>query len=301
MLPVWYNEYKTLIDKSINNYLSDYFNDGKNEWLDIIKEASIYAVKWWKRIRSILALEFYLIFTWYKFDDIKKDDNIIKFCIALELLHAYSLVHDDLPCMDNDILRRWEETVWKKYWESNAVLVWDLLNSLSFEVLSEIREPTLSNYFWQAVWLEWMLWGQVLDLYYEKNPDKLTLDNLIEVHNKKTWALIEVSILWWLIVAEKEVNFVKDKQSNNIKKYLDFGKKIWLAFQVKDDLLDIEWTKEETGKSVWWENKWFIHFMWIVKTKKYLNDLINDSLNIISTLNSDKLDFLVLYIWTRKK
>lgn len=301
MLPDWYNEYKKIIDESINKYLIDYFKEQKNEWLDLIKEASLYSVKWWKRIRSILALEFYLIFSWKKIEEIRFWDNIIFYCISIELLHAYSLIHDDLPCMDNDDLRRWELTVWKKYWENCATLAWDLLNSLSFETLSVIRNPILIKYFWQVVWLNWMVWGQVLDLYYEKYPEKLTLDNLIEVHNKKTGALIEVSVLGSLIIAEKDISFVKDEETNDIKKYLDFWKKIWLAFQVKDDLLDIEWTVEETGKSIWWEKKWFIHFMWVDKSKKYLKILISDSLNIISILNSDKLIFLVSYIWNRNK
>lgn len=302
MLPKWYNQYKELIEKSINNYLIDYFKDEKNEWLDIIKEAVLYSVKWWKRIRSILALEFYLIFSWYKFKDIKENDGIIKFCISLELLHAYSLVHDDLPAIDNDVLRRWQLTVWKKYWEANAILVWDLLNSLSFELLSEIRNPTLINYFWKAVWLKWMVWGQILDLYYEENPGKLTLDNLIEVHNKKTGSLIEVSILGWIIIAEKEVSFVKDEETNNIKKYLDFWRKIGLAFQVKDDLLDVEWSIEETGKSIGdWEEKGFVYFIWLEKTREYLDKLIDDCKIIIKDLNSEKLNFLVKYVGNRNK
>jgi len=300
MLPNWYSDYKKIIENSLKSYLENYFESENNVWLNIIKEASLYAVEWWKRIRSILALEFYLIFSWKKFSDIKQDDNVIKFCIALELLHAYSLVHDDLPAMDDDEYRRWRLTTWKKYWEANWVLVWDLLNSLSFELLSDIRNSTLIKYFWEAVWLNWMLWGQVLDLYYENNPKELTLDNLIEVHNKKTWALIIMSILGWIIIAEKDTKFVKDEESNNIKKYLDFWKKIWLAFQVKDDLLDVEGTFEETGKSVWWENKWFVYFMWIEKTQEYLEHLIKDSLNILKDLKSEKLEFLVNYIWKRK-
>lgn len=306
MLPVWYNEYKDLIDKSLNNYLIDYFDDEKNRGLNIIKEAAFYAVKWWKRIRSILALEFYLIFSKKDFTEIKSNSDIVKFCIAIELLHAYSLVHDDLPAMDNDIYRRWELTTWKKYWEANWILVWDLLNSLSFEILSDIKNiwnySVLIGFFWQAVWIKWMLWWQVLDLYYEKNPTLLTLENLMEVHNKKTWALIEMSIFGWIIIAEGDANFVKDTESNNIKKYLDFWKKIWLAFQVKDDLLDVEWTFEETGKSVWdWEEKWFIFFMWLEETKLYLNKLVDSCLEIISHLNSEKLEFLVTYIRDRKK
>jgi len=312
MLPTWYTKYKELIDNSVENYLTEYFKSEKNPGLDIVKEASIYACKWWKRIRAILALEFYLVFSKSPlsksfpkkekdFKDLTLDDDIVKFCIALELLHAYSLVHDDLPAMDNDTLRRWKATVWAKYWEANAVLVGDLLNSLAFEILADIKNnwyySVLSSYFWEAVWLKWMVWGQVLDLYYEKNPEKLTLENLIETHNKKTWAAEEnnypISESLPLSLREEETKY---------KKYLDFWEKIGLAFQVKDDLLDVEWTIEETGKSVGdKEEKWFVYFLWIEKTKEYLNNLISDCKEKISDLNSKKLNFLVEYIGNRKK
>lgn len=302
MLPEWYNDYKSLIEKSIDNYLNNYFSEQKNSWLNIIKESTIYSVKWWKRIRSILALEFFLIFSWIKFEDLKEDSSIIKFCIWLELLHAYSLVHDDLPAMDNDILRRGEPTVWKKYWETNAILVWDLLNSLAFEVISETWEPVLIKYFWDAVWINWMLGWQVLDIYYENNPEKLNLENLIETHNKKTGELITVSVFGWIILAEKDIWFVKDDKSNDVSRFLDFWKKIWLAFQVKDDLLDVEWTIEETGKSVWdWEEKWFVYFLWLNETHKYLDDLLINCREIITELKSERLNFIVDYIWNRKK
>jgi geranylgeranyl pyrophosphate synthase len=303
MLPNWYNQYKNLIENALKDYLKNYFLSEWNEGLDLLKESALYSVKWWKRIRSIFALEFYLSFIEKDLNNIKANDDIIKFCIALELLHAFSLIHDDLPSMDNDVLRRWEPTVWKKYWEANAVLVWDMLNSMAFEILWNItNSSSIIQYFWKAVWIKWMLWWQVLDLYYEQNPKKLSLDNLIEVHNKKTWALIECSIIWWIIIAKQEKSFWDEIMELKMDKFLEFWKKIGLAFQVKDDLLDVEWTIEETWKSVWdWEEKWFVYFMWIDKTKDYLNNLINDCRSIVFDLNSEKLNFLVEYIWSRKK
>ena len=297
MLPEWYNDYKKIIDESIIKYLDWYFtNWSESEWLTEFKEAVYYSVKWWKRIRSILALEFYLIFTWKNINDLKLEDDIIMHCISLELMHWYSLVHDDLPCMDNDELRRWELTVWKKYWETNATLVWDLLNSMSFEILANLSDnidiKMILWLFWRSVWFYWMIWWQVLDSYYENNSNSNSLEKIMDVHNKKTWALIEASIVWWIIISEKY---------DNMEKYIDFWKKIWLAFQIKDDLLDVEWTFEDTGKSVWGEKKWFVHFMWIEKTRKYLDDLIIESKIIINDLDSDKLIFLVNYVSSRIK
>lgn len=301
MLPSWYNEYKTTIETSLRNYLEKYFSSEKNLWLDTIKEATLYTVSGWKRLRAILALEFFLLFSKQDLKDIKIDDDILKFCIALEFLHAYSLVHDDLPAMDNDILRRWEPTTWKKFGEANGILVWDLLNSLAFEILGEIDNSLLLKLFWEAVWLKWMLGWQVMDLYYEKNPEKLTLANLEELHRKKTGSLIKISILWWLILANLTLKKENKFKKLDILKFEFYGEKIGLAFQVKDDILDVEWTPEETGKSIGWEEKWFVYFLGLEKSKEYLQKLVNESFEIISDLKSERLEFLTRYISERKK
>ena len=293
MLPDWYNTYKQLIEESIQSYLQEYFWSEKNKWLESMKHACFYAVKWWKRIRSILAIEFYLLFTWKKIEDLNKNNHIIQYCIALELLHAYSLVHDDLPAIDNDTLRRWELTTWKKFGESNAILVWDLFNTLCFEILSQIWNVELLQEFWKAVWFHGMVWWQILDIYYENNAQKLTIDDLTEIHNKKTGALIQASIVWWIILSKVK--------NNTLKKYKEFWQKIGLAFQIKDDILDVEWSQEETGKSVWGEQKGFVHFIWIEKSKQELQSLLEDCTNIVKDLQSDKLIFLVNYIGNRVK
>jgi geranylgeranyl diphosphate synthase type II len=137
-----------------------------------------------------------------------------------------------------------------------------------------------------------MVWWQIDDMYFEQNNKKLDLDSLIKLHNKKTWALIKTSIIWWILISWYKWN---------IEEYEKIGKEIWLAFQIKDDLLDVEWTFEETGKSVWWEQKWFVYFMWIEKTREYLDNIIRENFDIIKKLNSEKLEFLIQYIWKRKK
>jgi len=91
------------------------------------------------------------------------------------------------------------------------------------------------------------------------------------------------------------------ENSDKFDNYSSYADNIWLAFQIKDDLLDVEWSKEETGKSVWWESKWYVHFLWLDESKKELNKLITESLENIKDLESEKLNFLTEYIRKRVK
>lgn len=298
MLPNWYGEYKDFIEDSILKYLDNYFwNNDLWAPLNEFKESIYYSLKWWKKIRAIFALEFYLILSWKKLKDLDVEDDIVKFCIALESVHAYSLVHDDLPAMDNDIYRRWELTTWKKFWEANWVLAWDMLNTFWFEILSQINDKNnaieLIKILSNSIWFFWMIWWQVEDLYYEKNFLELDLDKLSSLHNKKTWALIKTSILGWVILSWK------NEYLKNIEK---FAENIWLSFQIKDDILDVEWTLETTWKSVGGEIKGFVYFHWIEKSKEILEKLTFESLEILKNFeNNNKLMFLTEYIRDRSK
>ena len=303
MFPSWYTEYRDLIEKNIFSYLNKYIQKNpSNIWLENFRQALFYSNQWGKKIRWLLALEFYLSITGKKIMDIKEEDDIIKVTVAIEILHTYSLVHDDLPCMDNDEFRRWLQTCWKKYWEYNAVLVWDLLNTLAYEILSDMDNSEhaieIIKLLSSHTWFNGMIWGQISDMYFENDTEKLSYSDLIELHTKKTWKLIKASVLCGVIIAWK---------SYKTDDFIRFWEKIWLAFQIKDDLLDIEWTFEETWKSVWlresgdFEQKWFVYFMWIEKSKIELASLIIDCKNIATKLWSEKLEFLVQYIANRKK
>lgn len=301
MLPNWYEEYKKIIEENIILYSQEFFLREENRALIEFAEKIQYSLEWWKKIRSILALEFYIHFSWNSLDTIQSSSDIMKLCVAIEMLHAYSLVHDDLPCMDNDEYRRGNLTTWKKYSQADAVLVGDLLNSLSFEILSELEDKEvwmiILQMFGNSVGIGGMLGGQVLDLYYENNPDKLTLKTLEETHNKKTGRLIWFSILAWIMLSWNV---------DQVSRFANFWKNLWLAFQVKDDLLDVEGTFEETWKSVSFdttdiEKKGFIYFMWIKDTKQYLNDILSECRKNISELKNEKINFIVDYIGTRKK
>ncbi len=264
--------------------------------LEDFKQTITYAFSGGKKLRSILALEFYLTLTNKTIDDIKPDDDIIKFCIAIESIHAFSLVHDDLPCMDDDEFRRGELSVWKKYWEYQAILAWDMLNTLAFEILSDIKDPQisreLSKLISHSIGFYGMVGWQVEDMYYEKHISELSPNRLSKLHYKKTGKLIEASILWWIIISGERTY---------MDIFQDFWKKIWLAFQIKDDLLDVEWTLEEVGKSVWGEEKWFVYLCWADESHQKLHNLIQECKTIAKNLNSEKIDFLVGYIENRKK
>ena len=295
-LPKWYNEYKDLIEKNIDTYLSRYLALPMSKPLEDFKEVISYGFSWWKKLRSILALEFYLSLTWKHISDIKIDDDIMKVCIALESVHAFSLLHDDLPCMDNDELRRWELTVWKKYGEYNGVLAGDMLNTICFEIISDIKDAkisqSISKLISHSVWFYGMVWGQIEDIYFENNVSELDISLLSDLHAKKTGKLIQASILSGVMLSWEVAN---------IDVYWDFGKKLWLAFQIKDDLLDVEGTPEETGKSVGWEEKGFVYLIWVDATRKILWDVISECHAIAKKLWSEKIDFIVDYVENRKK
>lgn len=303
IIPNWYTIRRDFIKKAIKDYLEKYFTSewiflGKidNDWLSQFRDACFYTVQWGKKLRAILALEFYISLTQKNFEEIKFDDDIIKFCVAIELIHAFSLVHDDLPCMDNDTLRRGKETTWKKYWEYQWLLVWDFLMSLSFECISTLSDPILSvklsHLLSRSSWYHGMIWWQLDDMYFEEFPEKNTLSNLLKLHNRKTGALIRASVQWWILASWK---------IQNIHTLSGFWEKLGLAFQIRDDILDVEWSVEETGKSVGWEEKGFVYFMGMKKTKQYLDEVISECFELTQSLKSERIVFLIHFVKQRSK
>ena len=302
IIPDWYIERRDFIETAIQNFLHSYFQNewillGKveNKWLKKFREAVFYSVKWWKKLRAILALEFYLTLTKTKFEDIQKHDDIVRYAIALELVHAFSLVHDDLPSIDNDTLRRGQPSVWSKFGESTAVLVGDCLSMLAFEILTDIPDAKiamkLSHLLARSSWYHGMLGGQIDDLYFERNLQELSTRSLIKLHNRKTWALIRASVQGGIVCSGK---------IEQVHKLSQFGEKLWLAFQIKDDILDVEGSEASTGKSVGWEEKWFVYFMGLQKSKHYLNQLIDDCMLTGKLLHSSHLLFLVQFVQSRE-
>ena len=164
---------------------------------------------------------------------------------ALEMLHTYSLIHDDLPALDNDDLRRGRPTCHKAFGEATAILAGDALQTLAYEVLAklqcsaEARVAIIAEIARATGTIEGMIGGQVMDLEAEHTrPDAATLEY---IHRSKTGALLTASVVTGGIYAG-----ANEAQVLSLR---DFGMNIGLAFQIVDDVLDVTQTSEQLGKT----------------------------------------------------
>ncbi len=159
---------------------------------------------------------------------------------ALEMVHTFSLIHDDLPCMDDDDFRRGIPTCHKKFGEAMAVLAGDALSILAFQVLARSGNAQAVTILAEALGSDGMLGGQVVDIESEGKP--CTLETVDYIHVHKTSALIEASLELGSVLA--------GANAEQRKLYRDYGRAIGLAFQIVDDILDIESSTEALGKDV---------------------------------------------------
>lgn len=162
---------------------------------------------------------------------------------AIELLHTYSLIHDDLPAMDNASLRRGKPTLHKSYDETTAILVGDALNTYAFEVLanapfSDITKVALIKELSHNGGLNGMVLGQAIDCCFENSP--LSLDDIKFLHTHKTAKLIAASLKMGAIIVDNEALS---------KKLYDFGLDLGLLFQIQDDILDVTQSEDEAQKT----------------------------------------------------
>lgn len=170
--------------------------------------------------------------------------------VAVELIHCYSLAHDDLPCMDNDLLRRGQPTCHVAFGEDTALLAGDILQSMAFEILSSRLFDDQAQGTDAAIVLKQMqilatasskmVCGQVLDLQAEGKY--VAQDELENIHRNKTGALIQAAIMMGAVT-------IYSGTDQAIPKLRQFGQSIGLAFQVQDDILDITASTETLGKT----------------------------------------------------
>ena len=229
--------------------------------------------------------------------------SLINLSTSIELMHTYSLIHDDLPSMDNDELRRGQDSSHVKFGEANAILVGDALQALSYEIISDDEDLSSDEkvvaikLLASACGKNGMVYGQFLDIESEsKSIDKQSIEN---IHALKTGKLIECSVMYGQI----------GNPEKNVKKVLkSYAKKIGLAFQIKDDILEVTSNKETLGKNTNSDQKnhksTYASIFGIDKAKEKTKSLSKDAIADLETLCSNKVNMLIelaKYIAYREK
>lgn len=233
-----------------------------------------YALTGGKRLRALLVLESAAL------HGIETAQSVWS-AAAIEAMHAYSLVHDDLPCMDDDDLRRGQPTVHKKWDEATAVLVGDALQTLSFELLSrveaapssQIRIDLISSLA-RASGARGMVLGQAQDIAAETAETPLDLNEITELQANKTGALIEWSAAAGAVLGEADP-----------LPLTQYARALGLAFQIHDDVLDVIGDADKTGKAVGKDSDagkaTFVSLLGLEAAQKRAEDLVNEACEAI--------------------
>ena len=207
--------------------------------ISCVNEAMQYALLGGKKLRG------YLVNQSSKLFEIDPSKSIWAAC-SIEALHAYSLVHDDLPAMDDDDLRRGKPTVHKKWDDATAILTGDALQTLSFQLLTDLRfrvsdahRLKLAYDLSVASGADGMVLGQALDILAETSDVPLDLDEITRMQGRKTGALIEWSACSGAVMSGEDPSAL-----------LEYSKSVGLAFQIIDDILDVEGDPLKVGKRV---------------------------------------------------
>ena len=223
--------FEASLQDRVNNQLNSLLNNSNQ-----INDSIAYALSNpGKRVRPILI---YLVGDALKIPK----NNLDSIAVASEIIHTYSLVHDDLPCMDDDDLRRGKPTLHKKYSESTAVLAGDAMQSLAIQIILEDKNISneikvmITKFLMKTIGHEGMILGQALDIEFEEL--EVSKDQIIQMNHLKTGLLIEFCILAPVLIANK-----RNEHWENI------ASSVGIAFQLIDDLLDLEESVENLGKA----------------------------------------------------
>ena len=277
-----------------NGYLYKYFS--KQKKTELIKPMLYGLLPGGKKVRSKILFDIGSIF---KVD--KK--NILQVAAAVECIHAYSLIHDDLPCMDNDNLRRGKLTTHKKFSESTAILAGNSLLTIAFQILSEKRlnlneqkKIKLINLLSESSGHTGIAGGQFLDLSYEKI--KKNKKQIVEMQIKKTGKLFSFCCVAPIIMSGKT------KYANKFNK---IGNDVGLLFQIADDLIDLRGKTSSAGKKTKKDSKMgkatLISLLGTDNAIKYANNLKLKILKSLKTFGKKGEDFkeTINYILNRTK
>lgn len=278
------------IDEALEKYLVT-----KDEMFPKLFESMKYTtMAGGKRIRAFLTLMFARLSG-------GTVESAIPFACALEMIHAYSLIHDDLPCMDDDDMRRGKPSNHIVYGEANALLAGDALLTYAFEICASNKnvEPSLAAkavaYLAKFAGPCGMVGGQVLDL--EGETRKLKKDELHHVHDLKTSALIQAACVLGCCTSENGEKYIECAKT--------YGHNIGLAFQVVDDILDVTSDEATLGKPIGSDaenNKTtYMDFMTLAEAAEYAKKLTDEACAVIGQSEAAAvLKELAYYLLERK-
>jgi len=275
------NKYIALVDEHLDKYLAK-----KDNPQSIIYEAMRYSIfAGGKRLRPVLMLAVCEMCD----GDI---DEVIPFACAMEMIHTYSLIHDDLPAMDNDELRRGMPTSHVKFGEATAILAGDALLNKAFETVSEYnganpqRAIKAMNMLATSSGTEGMIGGQIVDM--ESEGKDIDLDTLRYLHLNKTGAIIRSSCTIGAVMgggSEEEINAVDE-----------FAKNLGVAFQIQDDILDVIGNEAELGKPIGSDaeedKNTYVKLVGLEKSKEMAQEYSEKAKNALGIFG-DKAQFLL--------
>lgn len=276
------SEYVEIINKAVSDYMSESaFCDRESSGLELMRKAMAYSLEnGGKRIRPMLTLEFCRLCG----GDYMK---ALPLAIGIEMIHTYSLIHDDLPCMDDDDMRRGKPSSHKVFGYANALLAGDSLLTLAFETV--LSAPGLGGDIKARAGLELakaagcsgMIAGQVMDLANEGK--KASLDEVKATDKRKTGELIRVSAILGCIAAGAD-----EEKIIAAEKYCE---KIGLAFQIVDDILDVTSDEETLGKPIGSdsekEKSTYVSLLGLEESSRYASELTEKAKEALEIFGSE--------------
>ncbi len=275
--------YKNTIDNKIDTL----FPDMSLSYDSVLKASRYSLVLGGKRIRPILVLQFCKLLG-------GNVDSAYNFAVAIEMIHTYSLIHDDLPCMDNDDIRRGNPSCHKKFGEDTALLAGDTLLTEAFSVAA--KAPLSAQQICDGIsvlsyyaGLHGMIGGQVLDLSFEvSKPDS---DDLLDMYERKTAGLLIAACKLGAIASGN----YDDVTLSNI---YQFAKNLGIAFQIIDDILDYTADEAILGKPIGSDEKnnktTFVTIYGIEKAKDYAKEFTSKAMDALNGLQGDITEIVKL-------
>ena len=280
-----YAEYKSIVDDSLADLFKKIKAKDDYSLSPLVSAMEYSVVGGGKRLRPVLLLMSAETFG-------GTIQNVMPLALALELIQGYSLVHDDMPCMDDDELRRGKPTTHKAFGEAIGLLAGDGLLNLAAEVATEgalisndIKNYCKAlNYLFSMSGFNGMAGGQGVDVYTEKyNPEAITEDVVLAMYEGKTSALFKAAVCCGAIASGANENQVKTLET--------FAKYLGIAFQLKDDLLDVTSSKEKLGKDIGSDLKNEKKNIFSFKTTEQVDDLCKEYTRLaVESLSKVKVD-----------